>query len=108
MVEVLAACLQLECRGTEVPITFFDRRSGRSKLSRVEIFKGMMTLLRLGMERLFSSGVRWRKRVGTNDTPHFLSQLAIARMKVALGYYQATTTDHLDWCETTGSGTVSL
>jgi dolichol-phosphate mannosyltransferase len=57
LVEVLAACLQLECRVTEVPITFCDRRSGRSKLSRVEIFKGMVTLLRLGLKRIFSSGV---------------------------------------------------
>jgi dolichol-phosphate mannosyltransferase len=57
LVEVLAACLQLECQVTEVPITFCDRRSGRSKLSRVEIFKGMLTLLRLGRKRIFSSGV---------------------------------------------------
>ena len=57
LVEVLAACLQLGCRVTEVPIAFCDRRSGRSKLSRVEIFKGMLTLLRLGMKRIFSTGV---------------------------------------------------
>jgi dolichol-phosphate mannosyltransferase len=57
LVEVLAACLQPECQVTEVPITFCDRRSGRSKLSRVEIFKGMVTLLRLGLKRIFSSGV---------------------------------------------------
>jgi glycosyltransferase involved in cell wall biosynthesis len=57
LVEVLAACLQLGYRVTEVPITFCDRRSGRSKLSRVEIFKGMLTLLRLGMKRIFSAGV---------------------------------------------------
>jgi dolichol-phosphate mannosyltransferase len=57
LVEVLAACLQLRCRVTEVPITFCDRRSGRSKLSRVEIFKGMLTLLRLGKKRIFSASV---------------------------------------------------
>ena len=57
LVEVLAACLQLGCRVTEVPITFCDRRSGRSKLSRVEIFKGMLTLSRLGMKRILSAGV---------------------------------------------------
>jgi glycosyltransferase involved in cell wall biosynthesis len=57
LVEVLAACLQLGCRVTEVPITFCDRRSGRSKLSRVEIFKGMLTLLRLGLQRSLSAGI---------------------------------------------------
>jgi dolichol-phosphate mannosyltransferase len=56
LVEVLAACLPLECRVTEEPITLCDRRSGRSKLSRIEIFKGMVTLLRLGMKRILSSG----------------------------------------------------
>jgi dolichol-phosphate mannosyltransferase len=60
LVEVLAACLQLRCRVTEVPITFRDRRSGRSKLSRVEIFYGMLTLIRLGMKRIFSAGVTQR------------------------------------------------
>lgn len=60
LVEVLAACLQLGCRVTEVPITFCDRRSGRSKLSRVEIFKGMVTLSRLGMKRIFSASVSQR------------------------------------------------
>jgi dolichol-phosphate mannosyltransferase len=44
LVEVLAACLQLGYRVTEVPIAFCDRRSGGSKLSRVEIFKGMLAL----------------------------------------------------------------
>jgi glycosyltransferase involved in cell wall biosynthesis len=60
LVEVLAACLQLGCRVTEVPITFCDRRSGRSKLSRVEILKGMLTLVRLGMKRIVSAGVSQR------------------------------------------------
>jgi dolichol-phosphate mannosyltransferase len=60
LVEVLAACLQLGCRVTEVPITFWDRRSGRSKLSRVEILKGMLTLLRLGMKRIVFAGVSQR------------------------------------------------
>jgi dolichol-phosphate mannosyltransferase len=60
LVEVLAACLRLGCQVTEVPIMFCDRRSGRSKLSRVEIFNGMLTLLRLGMKRIFSAGVSQR------------------------------------------------
>jgi dolichol-phosphate mannosyltransferase len=57
LVEVLAACLQLGFRVTEAPITFCDRRCGRSKLSRVEIFKGMLMLLRLGMKRILSGGI---------------------------------------------------
>ena len=55
LVEVLASRLELGCSVTEVPITFVNRRSGRSKLSRVEIYKGMSTLLRLALKRAFSS-----------------------------------------------------
>ncbi len=55
LVEVLASCLELGCSVTEVPITFVNRRSGRSKLSRVEIYKGMSTLLQLALKRAFSS-----------------------------------------------------
>jgi len=53
LVEVLAACVSLGCRVTEVPITFLDRRVGQSKLSRQEIYKGMLTPLRLGMKKFF-------------------------------------------------------
>jgi dolichol-phosphate mannosyltransferase len=51
LVEVLAACVNLGCRVTEVPITFSDRRVGQSKLSRREIYKGMLTLLRLSVKQ---------------------------------------------------------
>jgi dolichol-phosphate mannosyltransferase len=49
LVEVLAASVSLGYHVTEVPITFADRRVGQSKLSRREIYKGMFTLLRLGV-----------------------------------------------------------
>jgi dolichol-phosphate mannosyltransferase len=60
LVEVLAMCLALGYQVTEVPITFVDRRCGRSKLSRLEIYKGMLTLLRLWLRRTFAvfDGVR--------------------------------------------------
>jgi dolichol-phosphate mannosyltransferase len=58
LVEVLAACVRLGCHVTEVPITFADRRVGRSKLSRREIYKGMLTLLRLGVKKFFGRNER--------------------------------------------------
>jgi dolichol-phosphate mannosyltransferase len=60
LVEVLAACVSLGCRVTEVPITFADRRVGQSKLSRREIYKGMLTLLRLGVKKLLGRNERWQ------------------------------------------------
>jgi dolichol-phosphate mannosyltransferase len=58
LVEMLAACVHSGCRIAEVPITFADRRSGRSKLSRTEIYKGVLTLLRLGLSRAVSRVTR--------------------------------------------------
>lgn len=58
LVEVLAMCLALGYQVAEVPITFVDRRCGRSKLSRVEIYKGMVTLVRLGLRRCVFGSVR--------------------------------------------------
>jgi dolichol-phosphate mannosyltransferase len=60
LVEVLAACVSLGFRVTEVPITFADRRVGRSKLSRREIYKGALTLLRLGVTKFSSRKQRWQ------------------------------------------------
>jgi dolichol-phosphate mannosyltransferase len=51
LVEILAICLRLGYRIAEIPITFTDRRFGRSKLSRLEIYKGVLTLLRLAMQK---------------------------------------------------------
>ena len=58
LVEVLAACVSLGWRVTEIPITFSDRRVGQSKLSRCEIYKGMLTLLRLGLKKSFGRNDR--------------------------------------------------
>jgi dolichol-phosphate mannosyltransferase len=58
LVEVLATCRQLGYRITEVPITFCDRRLGHSKLSRLEVYKGILTLLRLAMRRALSPTTR--------------------------------------------------
>ena len=46
----------------ESPIVFADRRAGASKISKSEIWKGMMTLARLGKERL--KGSRKSRRGG--------------------------------------------
>jgi len=51
LVEIMVTCLRLGYRIAEVPITFTDRRFGRSKLSRLEIYKGVLTLFRLGMQK---------------------------------------------------------
>jgi dolichol-phosphate mannosyltransferase len=55
LVEVLATCVALGYRVAEVPIVFRDRRAGQSKLSRVEIYKGVVMLLRLGARRAVGS-----------------------------------------------------
>jgi dolichol-phosphate mannosyltransferase len=60
LVEMLAACVHAGCRVAEVPITFADRRCGRSKLSRTEIYKGVLMLLRLGLKRICSQVARAR------------------------------------------------
>jgi dolichol-phosphate mannosyltransferase len=52
LVEILATCQRLGYRIAEVPITFADRRSGKSKLSRREIYKGALTLLKLGRAKI--------------------------------------------------------
>jgi glycosyltransferase involved in cell wall biosynthesis len=46
----------------EVPITFADRRAGRSKISQTEIFKALYTVLRLSARRL-------RVRLTNNRAP---------------------------------------
>lgn len=53
-------CTFLVCRTTksvlEIPIHFQDRRHGQSKISQSEIYKGLLTVLRLTFSRLFSKG----------------------------------------------------
>jgi glycosyltransferase involved in cell wall biosynthesis len=47
LIEMLYHCQQAGFTICEVPITFRDRARGRSKISRIEIFKAFHTLLRL-------------------------------------------------------------
>lgn len=51
LVELLFACERSGCRVTEIPIVFVDRQFGKTKISQREVYKGMWTLLRLGLKR---------------------------------------------------------
>lgn len=51
LVEMLFLAQRNNARVAEVPIVFFDRTMGISKISRSEIFRGVMTLLRLRLDR---------------------------------------------------------
>lgn len=50
--EMMWYCQRAGFRIGETPIVFVDRRAGRSKISRAEIFKAVGTLLRLRLSRL--------------------------------------------------------
>ena len=52
LVEMLYLCQSQAYTVGETPILFEDRRAGTSKISQVEIFKGLQTVLRLGARRL--------------------------------------------------------
>jgi glycosyltransferase involved in cell wall biosynthesis len=47
LIEILYRASSFHLRIAEVPITFVERREGKSKISRKEIFKAMRTILRL-------------------------------------------------------------
>jgi dolichol-phosphate mannosyltransferase len=51
LVELLTRCERARMRVVEVPITFVDRIHGRSKISRQEIFRAMLTVARLAGRR---------------------------------------------------------
>jgi dolichol-phosphate mannosyltransferase len=51
LVEMLFWAQRNKARTGEVPIIFFDRTLGKSKISRKEIYKGVLTLLRLRFTR---------------------------------------------------------
>jgi dolichol-phosphate mannosyltransferase len=51
-VEILFACRRAGMRIEEVPISFVDRRLGRTKMSRREVYQAMATLARIGWRRL--------------------------------------------------------
>ena len=51
-VEILFHCRRAGWKIQEVPITFVDRRLGRTKMSRREVYQAMVTLLRIAWRRL--------------------------------------------------------
>lgn len=51
LIEFLFRCRQAGARIREVPIIFIDRREGRSKISRAEIGKALLTVFRLALGR---------------------------------------------------------
>ena len=51
-VEILFHCRRAGWKIQEVPITFIDRRLGRTKMSRREVYQAMVTLLRIAWRRL--------------------------------------------------------
>ncbi len=52
LIEMLFMCQQRGWRVGETPIIFEDRRAGKTKISRQEIFKAQYTVLRLFLRRL--------------------------------------------------------
>jgi dolichol-phosphate mannosyltransferase len=62
-VDILYHCHQAGFRIHEVPIVFTDRRTGRTKMSRVEVYRGILTLVRIAWRRLVSPGAA-RGRLG--------------------------------------------
>ena len=63
LIEMLFHCQRLGFSVGEVPIVFADRRRGRSKISRSEIFKAGLTVLRLVGLRLAGAGRHGRNTV---------------------------------------------
>jgi len=47
LIEILYRASASNLKIAEIPITFVERREGKSKISRKEIFKAMRTILRL-------------------------------------------------------------
>jgi dolichol-phosphate mannosyltransferase len=51
LIELLTRCERAGLTIVEIPITFTDRRTGQSKISRQEIFRAMLTVFRLAGRR---------------------------------------------------------
>jgi glycosyltransferase involved in cell wall biosynthesis len=58
LIEMLFRCQRAGFSIGEVPIIFVDRRLGRSKISQNEIFRAVVTVLRLSFRRLGERGKR--------------------------------------------------
>ena len=54
-IEVLSKALNMGFRIGEVPIVFYDRAKGKSKLSKKDIFEFLLTSVRLGFRRFVKS-----------------------------------------------------
>jgi len=73
LVEMVTRCQRQGYRIGEIPIIFDNRRLGKSKISRVEIFKSVYTILRLRFawlpwERWAKACQRGRNRVAEGDS----------------------------------------
>ncbi len=64
LIELMFRCQRLGYTFGETPILFENRRQGSSKISQVEIYKALLTVLRLGVSRLlfWRSAERYGKR----------------------------------------------
>ncbi|MGQ9501103.1 MAG: polyprenol monophosphomannose synthase [Anaerolineae bacterium] len=64
LIEIMFRCQRLGYTFGETPILFENRRQGKSKISQAEIYKAMLTVLRLGISRLlfWRSAERYGKR----------------------------------------------
>jgi glycosyltransferase involved in cell wall biosynthesis len=56
LIEMLFRCQRTGWRVAEVPITFMNRQQGVSKISRDEIWKAILTVLRLAPRRFLERG----------------------------------------------------
>jgi dolichol-phosphate mannosyltransferase len=55
-IEILFHCQRDGWKLREVPITFVDRRLGRTKMSRREVYQAVVTLLRIAWQRMTGRG----------------------------------------------------
>lgn len=65
LVEMLFMCQRRGWEVGEVPIVFEDRRKGKTKISRQEVFKAQYTIIRLFIRRIFAYRPR-RSKIGTS------------------------------------------
>ena len=70
LVEMLYQCQHAGFRIGEVPIVFHDRERGRSKISRNEILKAMLTVFRLAMRRAASASRHTRRDGISRESIH--------------------------------------
>lgn len=63
--EILYRCRQVDCRITEIPIVFEDRRHGVTKINLRESIAAVWVILRLGVQRLLRRRVRRIDRKGS-------------------------------------------